>query len=299
MSLPEIDMGEGNAGFVLGSGPVGVLLVHGLTGTPMELRQIAKGLAKRGCTVYVPTLIGHCGTDDDLKATKWHQWYESARKTYLGVRARHEKVFVGGLSMGAVLSMHMAAEFPEIAGLMLYSTTLRYDGWNIPKAIVLLPFVMPIPFIGVHLCGFKESFPYGIKDDRLRAVVERQMKAGESSEAGLLTMSGLVVRELRRMIAVVKTEMPSIKTPALVMHSDNDDIASSKNADYVEQHLGGPVTKVLLDDCYHMITVDKQYKTVVSMTADFIEALAPEAKVSPEAQAPQADQMPDEQRKMA
>ncbi|MDB6142082.1 MAG: hypothetical protein JWP80_1126, partial [Pseudomonas sp.] len=49
-------MGEGSAGFVLGSGPVAVLLIHGLTGTPTELRRVAQGLAKRGHTVYVPTL---------------------------------------------------------------------------------------------------------------------------------------------------------------------------------------------------------------------------------------------------
>ena len=48
MNSAEIDLGEGDAGFVLGEGPVGILLIHGLTGTPTELRQVAKGLAKAG-----------------------------------------------------------------------------------------------------------------------------------------------------------------------------------------------------------------------------------------------------------
>ncbi|MCM8740846.1 alpha/beta hydrolase [Pseudomonas koreensis] len=267
----EIDMGEGNAGFVLGNGEVAVLLIHGLTGTPTELRRVAVGLAKAGHTVYVPTLAGHCGGNADLQATGWRDWYESARNTFVGVRRKHRKVYVGGLSMGAVLSMYLAAEHPgQIEGLLLYSTTLRYDGWSINKLAFLTPLLMKIPF-GVHLCSFEEKPPYGIKNERLRAIVERQMKEGQSSQAGLLTMEGVTVRELHRLNAVVKKRMPSITTPALVLHSIEDDITSRWNADYVERTLGAPVTKVLLDDCYHMITVDLQYRRVVELSADFIE----------------------------
>ncbi|EJZ59806.1 alpha/beta fold hydrolase [Pseudomonas sp. RSB 5.4] len=267
----EIDMGEGNAGFVLGDGEVAVLLIHGLTGTPTELRRVAVGLAKAGHTVYVPTLAGHCGGNADLQATGWRDWYESARNTFVGVRRKHHKVYVGGLSMGAVLSMYLAAEHPgQIEGLLLYSTTLRYDGWSINKLAFLTPLLMKIPF-GVHLCSFEEKPPYGIKNERLRAIVERQMKEGQSSQAGLLTMEGVTVRELHRLNAVVKKRMPSITTPALVLHSIEDDITSRWNADYVERKLGGPVTKVLLDDCYHMITVDLQYRRVVELSIDFIQ----------------------------
>ncbi|MGE8144895.1 alpha/beta hydrolase [Pseudomonas frederiksbergensis] len=271
MMHDEIDMGEGSAGFVLGSGEVAVVLIHGLTGTPTELRRVAMGLAKAGHTVYVPTLAGHCGGNADLQATVWRDWYESARNTFVGVRRKHEHVFVGGLSMGAVLSMYLAAEHPgQIEGLLLYSTTLRYDGWSINKLAFLTPLLMRIPF-GVHLCSFEEKPPYGIKNDRLRAIVERQMKEGESSAAGLLTMEGVTVRELHRLNAVVKKCMPSITTQALVLHSIEDDITSRWNADYVERKLGGPVVKVLLDDCYHMITVDLQYRRVIELSVDFIQ----------------------------
>ena len=271
VSPDAIDMGEGRAGFVLGSGEVAVLLIHGLTGTPTELRRVAMGLAKAGHTVYVPTLAGHCGGNADLQATGWRDWYESARNTFVGIRRKHERVFVGGLSMGAVLSMYLAAEHPgQIEGLMLYSTTLRYDGWSINKLAFLTPLLMKIPF-GVHLCSFEEKPPYGIKNERLRAIVERQMKEGESSQAGLLTMEGVTVRELHRLNAVVKKRMPSITTPTLVLHSLEDDITSRWNADYVERKLGGPVVKVMLDDCYHMITVDLQYHRVIELSVDFIQ----------------------------
>ena len=272
MNAQGIDLGEGTAGFVLGDGPVGILLIHGLTGTPTELRQVAKGLVKAGnCTVYVPTLAGHCGDNSDLQATGWLDWYEGVRKTFAGIRQRHQQVFVGGLSMGAVMSMYLASEHPgQVAGLLMYSTTLRYDGWSINKLAFMTPLLMKIPF-GVHLCSFEEKPPYGIKNQRLRAIVERQMKAGESSNAGLLTMEGITVRELHRMNAVVKKRMPSITTKALVLHSIEDDITSRWNADYVERHLGGPVTKVLLDNCYHMITVDLQYRRVIELSDAFIK----------------------------
>ncbi len=275
MSAAQIDMGVGDASFVLGNGPVAVLLIHGLTGTPTELRKVAQGLAKSGYTVYVPTLAGHCGDNADLQATTWRDWYASALKTFEGIRQVHQQVFVGGLSMGAVLSMHLAAQRPgEVAGLLLYSTTLRYDGWNMPWVARLTPLFMALPF-GVHICRFNEKPPYGIKNPRLRAIVEKQMKAGESANAGLLTMSGISVRELHRLVAEVKRGMPSIKAPALVLHSSEDDITSRWNADYIEAHIGGPVTKILLDDCYHMITVDLQYPKVINLSADFIQLHAP------------------------
>lgn len=269
-----IDLGQGDAGFILGNGEVAVLLIHGLTGTPTELRRVAVGLAQAGCTVYVPTLAGHCGNNADLQATGWQDWYEGVRRTFVGIRQRHRQVFVGGLSMGAVMSMYLASEHPgQVSGLLMYSTTLKYDGWSINKLAFLTPLLMRIPF-GVHICSFEEKPPYGIKNKRLRAVVERQMKAGESSSAGLLTMEGVTVRELHRMNAVVKKRMPSITTPALVLHSIEDDITSRWNADYVERKLGGPVVKVILDNCYHMITVDLQYRRVVELSADFIERQA-------------------------
>jgi carboxylesterase len=134
----------------------------------------------------------------------------------------------------------------------------------------ITPLLIRIPF-GVRLFRFTEKPPYGIKNERLRAIVERQMKEGESSEAGLLTMEGVTVRELHWMNAVVKKRMPQIKVPALVLHSIEDDITSRWNADYVERHLGGPVTKILLDNCYHMITVDLQYRRVIELSADFVE----------------------------
>ena len=86
----------------------GVLLVHGLCGTPTEMRFIANGLARAGAEVSCPTLAGHCGTEADLTATTWRDWYASAEAALLDLCQRCDRVIVGGLSTGAVLGLMLA-----------------------------------------------------------------------------------------------------------------------------------------------------------------------------------------------
>ena len=91
--------------------------------------------------------------------------------------------------------MHLAANHPgEIKGLGLLSTTLRYDGWAIPRLSFLLPLFLHTP-LGLHY-RFVENYPYGIKDDRLRQRVVSNMTAGNSAEAGNLGMTGNSLRQL-------------------------------------------------------------------------------------------------------
>ena len=52
-------------------GRSGVLLIHGLTGTPAEMRFVATGLHQQGFTVYGMQLAGHCGSVEDLLRTGW------------------------------------------------------------------------------------------------------------------------------------------------------------------------------------------------------------------------------------
>lgn len=280
LATPPVD-----ATFHHSGGPAAVLLIHGLTGTPTEMRFLGKGLAGAGFTVYGCQLAGHCGSEDDLLRTGWPDWYASVEEAYRRIRQKHEIIFVAGLSMGAVLAMHLAADHPgEIAGLGLLSTTLKYDGWSIPRLSFLLPLFLHTP-LGLHY-RFVENFPYGIKDDRLRQRVVANMTAGNSAEAGNLGMTGHSLRQLLALVEVVKQEMPRIETPAAIVHADNDDVASKSNALYVESHIGGPKKLHLLDDSYHMITVDRQRGEVVRALVDYFKGLiAPEAISVPSAAA--------------
>lgn len=260
-----------DASFYYPGGSAAILLIHGLTGTPTEMRFLGKGLASHGFTVYGCQLAGHCGSEDDLLQTRWPDWYASVEKAYATLRQKHDTVFVAGLSMGGLLAIHLAANHPgEIKGLGVLSATLRYDGWAIPRLSFLLPFFLHTP-LGLRY-RFVENFPYGIKDDRLRQRVVANMTAGNSAESGNLGMTGQSLRQWLSLVKLVKREMPDVKTPTLIIHAKDDDVSSTRNPNYIKSHLGGPTELLLLDDCYHMITVDKQRHEVTRALAAFFSA---------------------------
>ena len=249
---------------------IAVLLVHGLTGTPKEMLSVGKRLHKYGFTVSCPVLAGHCGSEEDLLATNWKDWADSAEQAFLRLREHADVIFVGGISAGAVLSLYLADKHADaLRGVALYSTTLKWDGWSIPKLSFLLPLVLRIPYIGKRY-HFAEAFPYGIKNENLRRRIVAKMRSGDTSAAGHTNTPGVIVRELWRMVDAVKRKFALITTPALIVHADNDDIAGIKrNALYVQKHLAGPTELLRLYDSYHMVTVDQERHKVADATAAF------------------------------
>lgn len=257
------------AAFHLKGGRVGVLLIHGLTGTPTEMLTVGKRLHKYGFTVSCNVLPGHCGTEEDLLATNWQDWYRGAEEAYEELKADADVIFAGGLSAGAVLSVLLADRYPDqIRGLAMYSTTMKWDGWSIPKLSFLLPLILRLPYFGKRY-HFSEAFPYGIKNDNLRRRIMAKLQSGDTSAAGHTHTPGATLRELWRMVDAAKKCMPKVRTPALLVHADNDDIASLRNALYVQKHLAGETELLRLYDSYHMITVDQERHKVADATAAF------------------------------
>ncbi|CAM3975755.1 alpha/beta hydrolase [Paracidovorax anthurii] len=256
----------------------GVLLVHGLTGTPNEMRLIAKGLHRAGFTVLAVQLAGHCGTQDDLVATRWQDWVASVRRGADRLMQRTGQPLVAcGLSMGAVLALALAIERPrQVAGVVALSPTFRYDGWSMP-AYTRLSFLLPLfRALGIgRRSVFMEQPPYGIKDAALRERVVAQMHSGDSAAAGLPGNPWWSVIEMRALAAHVRRRLDAVRAPCLVMHARNDDIASADNAREIARGVRhAPVELVLLDDSYHMITIDRERRTVLARTVAFVEALA-------------------------
>lgn len=91
-------------------GRIGVLLIHGLGGTPLELRYVANGLARQGYSVVCPQLAGHCSGEDGLKAATWQDWYKSCEDALDELRESCDFVVVGGHSTGALLAMMLSAQ---------------------------------------------------------------------------------------------------------------------------------------------------------------------------------------------
>lgn len=255
----------------------GVLLIHGLTGTPAEMRLLGKGLNKQGFTVYGVQLAGHCGSMEDLVNTRWTDWLTSVESGLQRFSALVDHVVVGGLSMGALLSLAVAERHPDkVAGVCALSTTFRYDGWSIP-AYTKLAFLLPLfRLLGIGRNSvFMEAPPYGIKDEALRARVVEQMHSGDSSAAGLPGNPWWSVIELRALSANVLTRLPELRSPCLVIHAKEDDISSVSNAhDIARCASNAYVELVLLDNSYHMITIDRDRRIVIAKMNEFVARIA-------------------------
>lgn len=253
----------------IAGGPVGVLLIHGLGGTPVEMRYVANGIARAGHTVHVPQLAGHCGTLDDLRATRWQDWYATVEREHRALRETCDVVIVGGLSMGALLALHHAAQHPrEVDGTMLYAPCLWLDGWAMSWYTPLFGLIMFRSF--ADLFNFAENEPWGVKDPRMQALVRQAMSSGDNSQAGVATLPGSQMFELRLLIKQLKPRIPQIAQPTLIIHPREDDHASLSNLEYLQTNLAGPITGVVLDDSYHIVTIDQQRQLVVDRSQRFI-----------------------------
>jgi carboxylesterase len=265
-----------NVEFHMPGGRNGVLLIHGLTGTPTEMRFVGKGLNRNGFTVYGMQLAGHCGDEADLLATGRSDWYRSVVAAAEKLRGEVDRLFVAGLSMGALLALKLAADRPEMVdGLGLYGTAFSYDGWTIPwigKLSFMLPLVTSLGF-GRNR-KFHECFPYGIKDERVRQRIAGSMLSGDSAAGGLPGNPWPSLAEFYRLSWRVRRMLPNVRTPALVVHAKDDDVASLKNVRTVVRGVSGPVETVLLENSYHMITVDQERDVVIERTTRFFNEVA-------------------------
>jgi carboxylesterase len=263
--------------FFFPGGRSGMLLVHGLSGTPTEMRFVGKGLQRAGFTVYAPRLAGHCSNEAALLATGWQDWFASVEAGAERLRNHVDHLYVGGLSMGAVLALLLAAERPLLVnGVAAYGTTLRYDGWTIPR-IARLAFLLPlITRLGLgRTRRFAECYPYGIKDERTRKRILDCMQSGDSAAAGLVGIPWGALAEFYRLAERVRRRLAEIVAPCLIVHAVDDDIASARNAQVIADRVSGPVNLVWLQDSYHMVTLDRQRRRVVEATAQFFSRSPP------------------------
>ncbi len=246
----------------------GFLLIHGLGGTPSELRFVARGLARAGFTVYCCQLAGHGLSYQELQHSTWREWYSSAEQALARLQDHCDVIIAGGLSTGALLSMHLAAQRPnEVHGLALYAPSLRLDGWAMPWYMRLLHLIRPTPIpIEIRL---PECEPYGLKDERVRQLVVQAMLSGDPRQAGYWGTPLRTLANFNSLSAVVDRELASIVAPTLIIHPREDDIASLGNAFRIQKRVSGLVELVVLDDSYHIVTLDRQRHVVMDRTVAF------------------------------
>lgn len=253
-------------------GRTGILLIHGLGGTPVEVRFIAQGLARAGFTVYACQLAAHCSTPQELRRSTWRQWYASVEAAHDRLKRDCDIILAGGLSTGALLALHLAYNRPnEVHGLTLFAPSIILNGWSMPWYMPWLHYIRPGPLrIDFDLA---EREPFGLKDERVRAMVVSNMRDESGKEHGHFFTPLRTMLEFNSLAARVRKELKNITTPTLILHPREDDIADLSNAMEIQKKMAGLVEVVVLEDSYHIITLDKQRSLVLDRTVGFAQSV--------------------------
>jgi len=222
--------------------------------------------------VQVPVIGGY--TFGSAGPRTQAQWAQAALRAFDDLRARCRTVAVGGLCIGAVLALGVAAQRSSDASAVLaLSTTLHYDGWAAPwtRRFLGLGAWWPLTALAARM-GVREGAPFGVKDERMRGWIASQMHKTGQSDAGaaILTVRDLI--EARRLIDGVRRHLPVIDTPTLLVHAREDDAASPRSAFEVALRISArDVRCVLLGDSYHMVSIDREKLRVLSEMKDFLQ----------------------------
>ena len=243
-----------------------VLLFHGMTGSPFEMKKIGRAFYNAGFDTYCYCLPGHGTSPISIKEVKWEDWYNDSEKHYLELREKYEEVFLGGLCMGAVLALCISMEHPEVKGILGLSTTLYLDGWTIPW----YNFMMPVALHTIlrYYYSFPEREPYGLKNEVLRKKIAALQK---KNTVALDNYPMSCIYELLKMSRHARRNMSKVHTPVLLIHSTQDDLTSSKSADFVYRHISSEIKEYIkLENSYHLIVMDNEREFVFEKCIEFM-----------------------------
>ncbi len=258
--------------YLPGTNGKAVLLIHGLTGAPAEMRPVGRILNRKGYTVYAPLLAGHGLDEKTLVKTCWEDWLAGLVPAIDRLTAETDHVYAAGICVGGKLAMMLAHTRPRsLRATAIYSACFNYDGWDTPSYYKLAPFVplwvTKLPLI--RNLSFAETGSMGIKSERLRRWMSMQ-----SSEGVLDKFPALALAEMFRLGHALKKALPNMQTPNLILHAREDDLSNIRNAEYINQHIAAPHEMHVLENSYHMIHVDQEYGKTADLTDQFFSRYA-------------------------
>jgi carboxylesterase len=235
------------------------LLLHGLTGSPFELRPVADRLARAGVHCVAPLLPGH-QSPEALARTSWQDWVEGAREAFLALGAPGEarRTMIVGSSMGALAACALAAEFPgRVDGLALLAPALelmppgKLAGWLARHT----PVARLVPLI--HKRGGSD-----VGDPVARA-----------ENPCMDAIPFRAVAELQALQAHVDALLPRVRCPALVVAGAKDGTVTAAGARRVAGRLGGGARLVVLPLSRHLVGVDFERDRCAADVASFFESI--------------------------
>ena len=225
------------------------LCLHGLTGTPYEVRPLGEAIAAAGIHALGPALPGHNSTPEQLAGVDYLEWLDAARAHLSALHARYERVFVVGLSMGGLLSLALAAE-ARVDALVVVGTPLKLTqplAWLIP----LVKHIRPM------------APKRGGSDMRDPAARERHPSYD--------TMPLHSVHQLQRLQRVVRPLLSRIDAPILVAHGAHDQTANPADARTIIESVSSEIREhLVLEASGHVVPVDIDGAALSSRTSEFL-----------------------------
>ncbi len=178
-----------------------VLMLHGFTGNPGELKYAAHRICDAGYTVSVPRLPGHGTGGADFSVSGADDWMRRSLDAYLDLRAQSSSVSLVGLSMGALIAVLMASALKTHA-LVMCAPALEVNQR-------FLPFT---PILGRFVKSYSGSYnPDNIKPE-FRALA-REYRSRRWVRGG---------GELYRLQRAARSALPHIKCPSTTLLAADD-----------------------------------------------------------------------------
>lgn len=235
--------------FAGGDGPVGVVVVHGFTGSPASTVPWGRHLVDAGYRVVVPRLPGHGTRWQDLARTRWTDWFDEVRRAYDTLAGECEHVFAAGLSVGGALSLRLAETEPALAGVVVVNPSLATERRDAPLARILAPFV--------------PSFP---------GVVNDIAKPGQD-EVGYHRLPLKAFVSLQDLWRVVLTDLGAITCPVRLFRSRVDHVVEPESARVLAEGLAVPLQETVLEDSFHVATLDNDAPVIFDGTVQFVRTV--------------------------
>jgi len=262
--MPSLDLMPGAQPFFFPGGETGCLLIHGLTGTPQELRWLGQYLNRQGCTIYGPRLAGHGTTPHDLSRTTWREWYHDALAGFQMLRRMCERVFVIGLSMGGVLSLTLAARQP-VDGVVAMATPHDVPICRNPRRYFLPLLCRLRPFIPKNDAPEYKAF-------EARVLAEQRARGEEAvGHPNYPVWATRAVEEFCRLLSEMRAGLPRITAPALLVYSQADDVVPLENLHRNLQAIGSERKETLvLQKSLHLLAEDVEREQVFERVWSFV-----------------------------
>ena len=232
---------------------VGVLVLHGFTGSTQSVHYLGEQLHHRfGFSVVGPRLPGHGTSPDEMARTGYLDWVGEAEAALRELAARKRKTFVTGLSMGGTLTLNLAARCPDLVAA-----------------------IAPIaPAAGLMNDGFATVLSMNPPPDRIPGIGS-DIKAPGVKELAYEEVPVACMREVSLLISITRDLMHKIVCPALVIHGREDHVVPPANAMAVINTIRSDDARLLwLNNSYHVATLDNDKDVIVDRVGAFFAEIA-------------------------